>query len=187
MAASRQALGIVLLALLAGAAGLWLGARQDKTIPLTRPNPAQDARRQLVPGEAIPAIRLPDRDGRVRALAEWQGRPLLINFWAPWCSPCIEEMPLLDAFAAREAANGVQVVGIALDEPAAVERFLGATPVAYPILLDRVAPDDSSAQLGNALGVLPYSVLVDASGRVLAQKAGPFRGDELSRWTAESR
>lgn len=168
------------LALLLGAAaaagglGLWAGAHFDGVASMDG----------SIVGKPAPEIALPGLDGRVRSLAEFGGRPLLVNFWASWCGPCVEEMPTLDAFAAKQAANGVQVVGIALDERAAVEAFLRKTPVHYPVLLDVPGAADSSVRFGNARGVLPYSVLVDARGRIAAAKIGPFRGDELERFAA---
>lgn len=169
--------GIALLlaaAIGAGALGLWAGARFSHGTP-------QDT---SVIGRPAPAIALSGLDGRVRTLDEFRGHPVLINFWASWCGPCIEEMPMLDAFAAAQGDNGVQVVGIALDERDAVEAFLESTPVRYPVLIDTVGPADSSVRLGNARSVLPYSVLIDAQGRVAATKTGPFRGDELERFAA---
>jgi len=149
----------------AGTAGLWLGAR------LTGPA-------AVAPDAAVP-IALPDLQGRTRSLAEFRGRPVLVNFWASWCKPCIEEMPMLEAFARSQGANGTQVVGIALDERGPVEAFLRATPVSYPVWLDTPGANDSSVRLGNARGVLPYSVLLDAQGRVAKQKVGPFAAGEL--------
>lgn len=135
-------------------------------------------------GEPIPALSLPGLDDREVALpAAYAGRPLLVNFWASWCAPCIEEMPELQRFAAAQGADGVQVVGIALDDKAAVEDFLRRVPVDYPILLDAAGPRDSSVQLGNPKGVLPYSVLVSADGRLLKQRIGPFDHGEIDAWT----
>jgi thiol-disulfide isomerase/thioredoxin len=162
-------------ALAAGGLGLWAGARFG--------GGSTPQGTELV-GQPAAQVALPGLDGRVRTLAEFGGRPLLINFWASWCGPCIEEMPMLDAFAAAQAGNGVQVVGIALDERAAIEAFLKSTPVRYPVLLDSAGPTDSSVRLGNVRGVLPYSVLIDAQGRIAATKTGPFRGDELGRFTS---
>lgn len=136
-------------------------------------------------GDAVPALDFVDRDGNARTLSEFQGRPLLINFWASWCGPCVEEMPLLDRFAAEQGANGVQVLGIALDEAEAVEAFLEEFPVDFPIVLDTPGPRDSSVQLGNRRSVLPFSVLVDAQGRVVKQKIGAFDEDGLADWAVE--
>ena len=135
-------------------------------------------------GDALPDIRLPNLEGVEQAIADDQGRPLLINFWASWCGPCIEEMPVLDAFAMQQGPDGIQVVGIALDDSDSVSRFLQSTPVGYRVLLDTPGARDSSVQLGNARGVLPYSVLVDSSGVIQRMRLGPFATGEVDEWAA---
>jgi thiol-disulfide isomerase/thioredoxin len=141
--------------------------------------------RVAAPGEAIPPIELPALDGgTVRLPQAYAGRPLLINVWASWCGPCIGEMPELQRFATAQGANGTQVVGIALDDAAAVRAFLQRVPVGYPILLDAPGPADAGVRLGNPKGVLPYSVLVSADGRLLKQRIGPFAHGEITRWAA---
>ena len=141
--------------------------------------------RSAVPGEPMPPLKLPDLQGRMQSLPEaYAGRPLLINVWASWCGPCIEEMPELDRFARSQGTQGVQVLGLALDTPESVREFLGHVPVAYPILVDTPGPADASVWLGNRKGVLPYSVLVGADGRVLKQKVGPFVAGEIQGWAA---
>jgi thiol-disulfide isomerase/thioredoxin len=137
-------------------------------------------------GEHLPALTLAGLDGHPMTLpTAYAGRPVLINLWASWCGPCIEEMPELQRFATLQGSNGVQVVGIALDDPAAVRAFLQRVPVAYPILLDAPGPADAGVRLGNPKGVLPYSVLVSADGRLLKQHIGPFSAGDLSDWTRQ--
>jgi thiol-disulfide isomerase/thioredoxin len=134
-------------------------------------------------GDPVPAIALPDLDGRRRELAEWRGRPLLLNFWASWCAPCVREMPILDRYAANQPANGTQVVGIALDDLAAVKAFLQQTPVRYPTLIEAAGSTDSSVRLGNIRAVLPFSVLIDADGRISRLRTGEFDdAGELLDW-----
>ena len=93
-------------------------------------------------------------------------------------------MPELQRFAAAQGPNGTQVVGIALDDPAAVRAFLQRIPVGYPILLDVPGTTDAGVRLGNPKGVLPYSVLVSPEGRLLKQRIGPFAPGEIDRWAA---
>ena len=134
-------------------------------------------------GQSIPAIELPGLDGQPTSLASLQaGRPMLVNVWASWCGPCIEEMPELQRFATAQGANGVQVVGIALDEVANVRDFLSKVQVSYPILIDAAGPADAGVRLGNPKGVLPYSILVSADGILLKQRIGPFVHGEIDAW-----
>ena len=187
---------VVAVAVVAGLLGVaaslavdrsWLArTRLGQAILQAGPTDAADPVARV--GERLPAIALPTLDGETRHLADLAaGRPLLVNFWASWCRPCLEEMPALDAFARRQGANGVQVVGIALDEADAVRSFLDARPVGYAVLVDSPGPADSSVRLGNARGVLPYSVLVGADGRILKQWAGPLEPDDLDGWAREAR
>ena len=107
---------------------------------------------------------------------------MLVNVWASWCGPCIEEMPELQRFATAQGPTGVQVVGIALDDEANVRDFLEKIPVSYPILIDAAGPADAGVRLGNPRGVLPYSILVSADGRLLKQRIGPFVHGEIDAW-----
>ena len=136
-------------------------------------------------GAPMPTLVLPDLDGGTMQLPDaYSGRPILINFWASWCGPCIVEMPELDRFAAAQGPDGTQVIGIALDRPDAVRVFLQRTPVAYPILIDLPGPADSGVQMGNLKGVLPYTALIDANGTLRKQKIGPFAPGEIDTWAA---
>ncbi|RZA32206.1 MAG: TlpA family protein disulfide reductase [Lysobacteraceae bacterium] len=188
---------VLLAALLAGGLGLlaslwWGGSPLQRTesgqrvlqaaLDASAPKPPSGVR-PARPGEPMPPIRLPDLQGRTRPLPEaYAGRPLLINVWASWCGPCIEEMPELDRFAKAQDAEGVQVIGLALDTADNVNAFLQRIPVGYPILLDSPGPADASVWLGNRKGVLPYTVLVGADGTILKQKVGPFAAGEIDRW-----
>jgi len=180
MATSRLVALLVIAGALAAGLGWWVGTIFHRPAP--QPVPAHVTVAGI--GSLLPNLELVDIDGQVHALADYRGRPLIINFWATWCPPCIAEMPMLSAFDARQAPDGPRVIGIALDAPERVRLFLSRTPIGYPILLDVPDDDDASVVLGNTRGVLPYSVLVDADGRILATHAGEFSRASLERWLA---
>jgi thiol-disulfide isomerase/thioredoxin len=160
-----------------------LGQRAlQEAISASAPEPPADLK-IAERGQILPAFSLPTLAGETLALpGAYAGRPLLVNVWASWCGPCIKEMPELDRYAGAQGANGTQVVGIALDDAEAVRAFLTRVPVSYPVLVDAPGPRDAGVRLGNPKGVLPYSVLLDAQGRVLKQKIGPFRDGEIDAW-----
>jgi len=122
-------------------------------------------------------------DGNPLALETCRGRPLVINFWATWCPPCVEEMPLLDRFFRQNSSKGWQIVGIAIDQPSAVRRFLAAQPVHYPIALGGLNGNHLGRQLGNETGSLPYTLVLDARGHVMQQKLGRLDAQDIQKWT----
>ena len=181
---------VLVVAVAAGALGVlaslwWSGSpllRTGTTMESSAPEPPAGVK-PARSGEPMPTIELPDLQGRMQSLPRaYAGRPLLMNVWASWCGPCIEEMPELDRYAATQGPTGVQVIGLALDTPENIREFLGRVPVTYPILVDTPGPADASVWLGNRKGVLPYSVLVSADGKILKQKVGPFAPGEIDGW-----
>ncbi|KPK72878.1 MAG: hypothetical protein AMJ84_03360 [Acidithiobacillales bacterium SM23_46] len=124
---------------------------------------------------------LVDLDGRPRKLAEWRGKVQVLNFWATWCPPCREEIPLLIAAQKRFADQGVQVIGIAVDQPAEVANYRKSHGIGYPLLVNDAIALKMMELFGNRSGSLPFTVVLDRQNRVVSRKLGAFRGDELER------
>jgi thiol-disulfide isomerase/thioredoxin len=111
-----------------------------------------------------------------------RGRPLLVNFWATWCPPCIEELPLLDRFFRENAAKGFQVAGVAIDQVAAVRSFLTRLPLAFPVAVAGAGGLELVKSLGNLAGGLPFSVVLGSDGGVLHRKMGKVSEADLAQW-----
>lgn len=120
--------------------------------------------------------------GEVLKLADFRGKPLVLNFWATWCPPCVEEMPLLDAFFRQNSSKGWQVIGLAIDQPSLVKRFVSQFPVDYPIVFGGMHGSELGRLLGNTQGGLPFTVVFDGAGNVMSQKLGKLSADEIKSW-----
>jgi thiol-disulfide isomerase/thioredoxin len=116
------------------------------------------------------------------AMASFRGRPLVLNFWATWCPPCVREMPALDRFYRDHRAQGWQVLGLAADNTEAVRKFLADTPVGFAIALAGFAGIDLSRRLGNSSGGLPFTVLYGREGQVLQRHIGETQYEQLAGW-----
>jgi thiol-disulfide isomerase/thioredoxin len=138
-------------------------------------------------GEPIPgfwSLQWPTPSGASLSLQQFRGRPLLLNFWATWCPPCIDELPLIEAFYQQNKANGWQVLGLAIDRPAPVQSFLHKNPLGFPIALSPGEGSQLARDLGNAGGALPFSVAFGADGAVILRKLGRLSQDDLRTLSA---
>ena len=126
-------------------------------------------------------------DGSPLPMSRFAGRPLLLNFWATWCAPCVREMPLLARFLSQHQAQGWQVLGIAADSPAPVQEFVQRLGIRFPVAAAGFEAVQWSRALGNDGGGLPYTVVFDRSGQPKATKAGEVKEADLEAWVALAR
>ena len=159
--------GISLLALLAGVfSSQWIsqtGLASDPSIKAFFANPWQTP------------------DGKPANSQNWRGNVLVVNFWASWCPPCVEEMPALDRIAQEYASKNVLIVGIGIDSPSNIREFLQKTPVSYPIVLGGIEGSNLSKQMGNTQGALPYTVVINPKGKSIYTKLGKISEEELKK------
>ena len=125
-------------------------------------------------------------DGKTLSNADLAGRSVVLNFWAPWCPPCVKEMPELDRFARSATGKNTVVIGLAIDEEPAVRKWIAAHPVGFPISILGYAGLAWVGRLGNDSKVLPFSVVYDRSHKLVQHKLGPTSEAELAGWTRAS-
>lgn len=134
------------------------------------------------PAASLFALTLPDPDGTDQALAQWQGRPMVVNFWATWCAPCVKEMPDLNALQGE--FESVQFVGIGVDRADNINRFIETVPVDYPLLVAPTAGMTLMRDLGNTQGGLPFTVILSPRGDMVRSILGQVERDDLRRTLA---
>ncbi|MFM2066469.1 MAG: hypothetical protein RLZZ584_1378 [Pseudomonadota bacterium] len=184
---NRRNLLFVGVAAVAGAAGVWWSQRRPVAAPAeTAQLPVESAPAQAPAASTgkpdLWARRFDKPGGGELVFAELRGKPLVVNFWATWCPPCVKEMPELDRFAKDYAAKGWQVVGVAVDGPTPVREFLQKTPVAFPIGLAGFGGAELARDLGNSGGGLPFTVVFDAAGKQVHSRLGQTSYAELAGW-----
>jgi len=132
--------------------------------------------------EAFFARTFNDLDGQPVEMARWKDRIVVVNFWATWCPPCVEEMPDLQRAHDEYADRGVTVVGLGIESPAALQRFRDQHGLSLPLFAAGAAGSELGRTLGNPSGALPYTILVDRKGRIVRSHLGQIQPAELRRW-----
>ncbi len=143
--------------------------------------PAAGSAASAAPDE-LWAQRFAKPDGGELVMADFRGTPLVINFWATWCPPCVRELPEIDRFAREHSRHGVRVIGLALDAAEPVRAFLKRVPLSLPVALAGLDGSDLVRTLGNAQGGLPFTVMFAAGGRLIERKLGETSYSELAAW-----
>lgn len=158
------------VALAALAAGFWLSSL------LKQPGQADDGA-----AASLLSTPMPDLQNQPQTLAQYHGKVLVVNFWATWCPPCREEIPHFVATQRELAAKGVQLVGIALDDPLQVAPYVLEMNVNYPVLIGGIQESEALRKLGNSTGGLPYTLIYDRNGTLQAQIIGGLNQTRLQQ------
>lgn len=132
--------------------------------------------------EALFAGKVLNVDGKAYPMSRLRGQAMLINVWAPWCAPCVEELPELSALSQSTSAKSVQFIGLGVDNAQNISDFSIRHPVKFPLLVAGLAGTTLAKSLGNASGALPFTVLVDNKGQPIGQKTGRVKSEEILEW-----
>lgn len=176
---------ITLFALVVVGAGVRLNRQHEaQAIKAAAPAPvaaapAMPAATPAGPVEAFYAESMADATGTKQALSQWKGKAVVLNFWAPWCGPCVQEMPELLALSKELGAKQVGVVGIGIDSPTNIAQFADKYKISYPLYVGGLRGTDLSRQFGNTNGGLPFTVLIGADGKVRKTYLGRLKFEEL--------
>lgn len=174
---------VAVAAVLGFVAQRWLGGAGADGVAVDATRIATDAAGDaaaapaLTIPETLPQFQLADTEGQLRALGEWSGRPLLVNYWATWCAPCVREIPLLNELRAEGRAPGMEVIGIAVDFRDDVLAFAKDTPIDYPLLIG----EEDGLKAVQDMGMqpaFPFTVFADSQQRIVTVKVGELHRDE---------
>ncbi|MFZ6691199.1 TlpA disulfide reductase family protein [Undibacterium sp. SXout20W] len=122
---------------------------------------------------------LPDSAARPQALSQWKNHFLVVNFWATWCSPCVQEMPELSALQKEFQGKSVQIIGLGIDSPSNIADFAKKYEISYPLYVAGLDGSELSRQMGNQAGGLPFTVLINGNGKVVKTYLGRLKMGEL--------
>jgi len=141
-------------------------------VPQKSEQTAAQAATQEISAAPVFAASFRDLDDKFQPLKQWRGKVVVLNFWAPWCPPCREEMPDFISLQDKHRERGLVFIGVALDEKIKVQAFADEMGVNYPILLGEMEAVDLARKIGNRLGGLPFTVVIDRNGRIVASEVG---------------
>jgi peroxiredoxin len=166
----KSLLLLIAVAILSAAIGIYAGAKKFDAKP-----PNNDAVARML------TLSLPDAQGAPQALSQWRGKNLVVNFWATWCAPCVDEMPELNALQSEIAPRNAQVIGIGIDSRSNIAEFASKYKISYPLYIAGMEGTELSRQFGNQAGGLPFTVLIGADGQIRKTYLGRLKMNELRK------
>ncbi|QCP51062.1 TlpA family protein disulfide reductase [Trinickia violacea] len=181
---TKGILAVAAVAIVAVAGGIGAGhwLRHGDTTPATAAGAPQTGPAQANAVEALlDSTMMHDADGKPKSLAAFKGQTVVVNFWASWCGPCVEEMPTLAQLNDEYSKKGVKFIGIGVDSEKNVKAFLQKVPVDYPVYVSGFGGADLARNFGNTAGALPFTVVIDANGAVRSTKLGQIQPAELKK------
>ena len=161
----------VFIALTAFGGGIWLRDKGQGG-PQSAASPASAA-------DALFALSLPDLKNQPQSLGQWRGKPLVVNFWATWCAPCREEIPVFVKLQDRYRDKGLQFIGISIDQMDKTREFAATFKINYPTLVGAFEAIEVSQKAGNTSRALPFTVILDRNGRIAATEVGGLTEQKL--------
>lgn len=167
---NRNAIPIGIVALVFAGIGIFLGNRH------VSPAPAENSAVARLFSQTMT-----DTGGKPQPLSQWQGKPLVINFWATWCAPCVQEMPELSALQGEIQSKQIQILGIGIDSPSNIAEFANKYKISYPLYNGGLEASELSRQLGNQAGGLPFTIVIGRDGQVKKTFLGRLHMDELRK------
>ncbi len=131
--------------------------------------------------EQLTAFSLKDTDGVARNSSEWASKILIVNYWATWCPPCLEEMPTLVDFQTQYSPKNIQVVGIAVDNLEQVKDFMDTYGINFPVLIGGDDAIQLSQKMGNRISALPFTAIFDQNGKTIYAQPGKITHESLEK------
>ncbi|HEV7815225.1 MAG TPA: TlpA disulfide reductase family protein [Janthinobacterium sp.] len=179
----KNLISYAVIALIFGGAGVYIAKQKNNPAPVVATAPASAPAASAVaasdPVQSLYDQQLKDLSGQTQALSQWKGKALIVNFWAPWCGPCVREMPELSALQKEVAGKNIQVLGLGIDSPENIAEFAKKVQIAYPVYVAGMGGTELSRLFGDKEGSLPYTVLIGVDGQIKKTYLGALKFDQL--------